>query len=403
MLGVLSAVGPVSTDMYLPAFPAIEAALGGRPGTAQITLATWFLGLAVGQITQGTLSDRFGRRRPLIVGTVIYTVASAGCALSPDLLTLSVMRFVAAFGGSASMVIPRAIVRDLSEGYASAKLMSRLILVAGAVPVLAPTLGGLVLGFADWHAIFWIGSAYGVACCCMVWRFLPDTLPPERRTSLDPARTLTRYAGIIVERSFITHTLLGGFAMFGMFAYLGGSPDVFISLFHLPPPLYGTLFGFNAVGYIAGSQISPRLLPRFGAGRVVRVAVRVFLAAMIVLAVVALAHPRPWWLVVAPLSVGFASVGFIMPNATVGALARHAQHAGSASALMGTLQFCLGAVSGIAIGLLSNGSVVPMASLLLIGAVGATVAEALRPRIALAPSMTRAEGEQPETNRTRLA
>jgi len=129
----------------------------------------------------------------------------------------------------------------------------------------------------------------------------------------------------------------------------------------------------------------------------------VFLAAMIVLAVVALAHPRPWWLVVAPLSVGFASVGFIMPNATVGALARHAQHAGSASALMGTLQFCLGAVSGIAIGLLSNGSVVPMASLLLIGAVGATVAEALRPRIALAPSMTRAEGEQPETNRTRLA
>lgn len=403
MLGVLSAVGPVSTDMYLPAFPAIEAALGGRPGTAQVTLATWFLGLALGQITQGTLSDRFGRRRPLIFGTMLYTAASAGCALSPDLLTLSTMRFVAAFGGSASMVIPRAIVRDLSEGIASARLMSRLILVAGAVPVLAPTLGGLILGFADWHAIFWISTVYGAACCLMVWRFLPDTLPPDRRTSLDPGRTLARYADIIVERGFITHTLLGGFAMFGMFAYLGGSPDVFIAIFHLPPPLYGMLFGCNAVGYIAGSQISPRLLPRFGAGRVVRVATRVFLGAMLVLAVIAVAHPHPWWLVLAPISVGFASVGFIMPNATVGALARHAQHAGSASALMGTLQFCLGAVSGIAIGLLSNGSVVPMASLLLIGAVGATVAEALRPRTLLAPTVARAEDKQPETSRTSLA
>ncbi len=403
LLGVLSAVGPVSTDMYLPAFPAIEAAMGGRPGTAQVTLATWFLGLAVGQITQGTLSDRFGRRGPLIVGTLIYTAASVGCALSANLATLSTMRALAAFGGSASMVIPRAMVRDMTEGYASARLMSRLILVMGAVPVLAPTLGGLVLGFADWHAIFWIAAAYGGVCCLMVWRFLPDTLPPGMRTSLDPARTLHRYADIIVERGFITHTLMGGFAMFGMFAYLGGSPDVFISLFHLSPPLYGTLFGCNAVGYIAASQISPRLLPRFGAHRVLRTAARVFLVAMLVLAAVAVAHPGPWWLVIAPISVGFCAVGFIMPNAVVGALARHAQHAGSASALMGTLQFCLGAVSGVAVGLLSNGSVVPMASLLLVGALGANVADALRPRAVFSATAARVEDDEAEPSRTRLA
>src|SRR5579859_2800345 len=150
LLGLLSAVGPISTDMYLPAFPAIEAALGGRPGTAQVTLATWFLGLAVGQITQGSLSDRFGRRGPLIVGTGLFTVASIGCALAPDLATLSAMRLLAAIGGSASMVVPRAIVRDLSDGHAAARMMSRLVLVMGVAPILAPTLGGFVLATLGW-------------------------------------------------------------------------------------------------------------------------------------------------------------------------------------------------------------------------------------------------------------
>src|SRR6195952_2751645 len=161
LLGFLTAVGPLSTDMYLPAFPAIEASLGGQPGMAQITLATWFAGLAVGQITQGSLSDRYGRRGPLIFGTLVYSLANAGCALAPDIWTLSILRFIAAFGGSASMVIPRAIVRDLADGHAAARLMSRLMLVMGAAPILAPTLGGLVLGFASWHAIFWLTFAYG--------------------------------------------------------------------------------------------------------------------------------------------------------------------------------------------------------------------------------------------------
>jgi len=277
------------------------------------------------------------------------------------------------------------------------------MLVMGAVPILAPTLGGLVLGVSTWRAIFWAGAVYGALCCFMVWRFLPDTLPPERRTSLNPTRMLTRYLGIVVERSFLSHALIGGFAMFGMFAYLGGSPDVFITLFHLSPPLYGTLFGCNAVGYIAASQISPRLLPRFGADRIIRVAVRVFLCATLALAVVAVVHPHPWWLVIAPISVAFASMGFVMPNAVVGALARHAHQAGAASALMGTLQFCLGAASGIAVGLLSNGSVVPMAMLMLIGAIGANIADTTRPRPAALQPATAKPEEDVKANRTRLA
>jgi DHA1 family bicyclomycin/chloramphenicol resistance-like MFS transporter len=379
LLGILAAVGPISTDMYLPAFPSIEATFGGQAGSAQLTLAAWFAGLAVGQLTQGTLSDRYGRRGPLIVGTAIYTLASAGCALAPDLTSLSACRMIAAFGGSASMVIPRAIIRDLADGHAAARLMSRLMLVMGVAPILAPTLGGLVLGVASWHAIFWIATIYGGASCLVVWLILPDTLPPDRRVKLSLNGMLVRYAAILVERGFITHALMGGFAMFGMFAFLGGSPDVFISLYHLSPGAYGGLFGCSAAGFITASQISPRLLRRFGSGAIMRTAVRVFLCATVILTVVAFIQPRSWGWLAVPIFFSMGSQGFTMPNATVGALTRHAAHAGSASALMGTLQFCLGAVSGVLVGLASDGSARPMAILMLIGAIGAVTADLLRP------------------------
>ena len=162
LLGFLSAVGPVSTDMYLPSFPALELSLGGAPGSAQITLAAWFAGLAFGQLSQGTLSDRFGRRRPLLVGTVIYTLASIGCATAPSIPIFSAFRVLAAFGGSASVVVPRAVVRDISDGHDAARMLSKLILVMGAVPILAPALGGAVLAIASWRVIFWAASVYGV-------------------------------------------------------------------------------------------------------------------------------------------------------------------------------------------------------------------------------------------------
>jgi len=253
LLGFLTAVGPVSTDMYLPAFPAIEQALGGQAGTAQATLAAWFAGLAVGQITQGTLSDRFGRRWPLVAGTALYTLATVGCALAPDLPTLSTFRLISAFGGSASMVIPRAVVRDLADGHAAARLMSRLMLVMGAAPILAPSLGGLVLAFAGWQAIFWVCAGYGAICCVLVAVLLPDTLPTYRRVKLEPGAMLRRYAAILRERSFITHTLLGGCTTFSFFAYLGGSPGVFEEIYHLGPAAYGGVFGCCACGLIGCS------------------------------------------------------------------------------------------------------------------------------------------------------
>lgn len=380
LLGLLTAVGPISTDMYLPAFPAIEASLGLRSGSAQITLATWFAGLAVGQLIQGSLADRYGRRGPLIAGTVLYTTANIGCALAPDLATLAAMRFLAACGGSASMVIPRAVVRDIADGHAAARLMSKLILVMGAAPILAPALGGAVLGFASWHAIFWITSAYGALCCLLVWRFLPDTLPPANRIPLGVANLAGRYVRVARDGVFLSYALIAGFGMFGMFAYIGGSPAVFIQRFGLSPTAYGALFGASAAAFIVGSQIAPRLLPRFGAAKVLRAGVRCYLLAtstLLALALLGVGGPAG---IVLPVMAAMGSMGFVMPVSSVGALSRHAAQAGSASALMGMIGFVLAAFSGVLVGAFSDGTARPFATLMVLGAVGSVLADLLRPR-----------------------
>lgn len=380
LLGFLTAVGPISTDMYLPAFPALEISLGAAPGTAQITLATWFAGLAVGQLTQGSLSDRFGRRRPLIAATLLYTLASGGCALAPDLFTLSAMRFLTGFGGSASMVIPRAVVRDLADGHEAARLMARLILVMGAAPILAPTLGGLVLTVGSWRTIFWMSTAYGGVCALLVWFLLPDTMAAQHRVRLGLAGLLARYAAVARDRVFLSYALLGGVGMFGMFAYIGGSPPVLIERFQFTPAQYGMLFGFSAAAFIAASQISPLLVPRFGAGRMLRVATSLYLAAALVMLACAVLDVGGVFGIVPPIMVVMGSMGFILPNAAVGALSSHAAQAGTASALMGTLQFVLAAFSGALVGLLADGTARPMAGLIVAAAVAGVIMDRLRPK-----------------------
>lgn len=177
LLALLTAVGPISTDMYLPAFPAMKLDLMAGPGEAQLTLAAWFLGLSIGQITHGLLSDHYGRRVPLLLGTTLYSIASIGCALSTSMTMLSFWRLVAALGGAASLVIPRAVIRDLVvNGFEAARLLGRLILVVGVVPILAPSFGALISQNLGWRAIFWVAALYGISCTVLIWRFLPDTL-----------------------------------------------------------------------------------------------------------------------------------------------------------------------------------------------------------------------------------
>jgi DHA1 family bicyclomycin/chloramphenicol resistance-like MFS transporter len=380
LLGLFIAVGPAATDMYLPAFPAVEATFGTAPGTAQLTLATWFAGLAVGQITQGTLSDRFGRRIPLMVGFIVFTLSTIGCALAPSLTWLAIFRTTAALGASAGMVISRAVVRDLSEGQAAAIMMSRLVLVMGVAPILAPTIGGAILAFAHWRVIFWTLALYGTACVITAWKTLPETLSEERRIRLTFAGQASRYLMILREKTFLTHAIMGGCSTFCMFAYLSGCSPVFEDGFGLSPSAFGLIFGLCAVSLVGCSQLNVRLLPRFGLSRVLTAVTWVSFCGTIVLLVVAFSGVHVLWAVVAPLVVVIGCQGFNNANATAGALFRHAGHAGSASALMGTFQFSLGASAGVLVGLLTDGTPRGMAAMMFCGMLGAVIADRFRPR-----------------------
>lgn len=379
LLGLFIAVGPAATDMYLPAFPAVEASFGTEPGTAQLTLATWFAGLAVGQITQGTLSDRFGRRIPLAAGFALFTVASIGCALAPNLPTLAVLRAIAAFGASAGMVIARAVVRDLAEGQAAAVMLSRLVLVMGVAPVLAPSLGGLILMFAHWRVIFWILTLYGGIAVFAAVRILPETLPEERRLRLSVSGQIQRYLSILRERTFLMHAIMGGCSTFCMFAYLSGSSPVFELGFGLSPSAFGLIFGLCAVSLVCGSQINVRMLPRFGLNRMLTIIAWTSLGGTTFLCVVAFLGIHSLPLVIAPLVVSIGCQGFNNGNSNAGALSRHAHHAGSAAALMGTIQFSLGAASGLLVSLLTDGTPRGMAAMMFCGMLGAVIANRFRP------------------------
>jgi DHA1 family bicyclomycin/chloramphenicol resistance-like MFS transporter len=278
------------------------------------------------------------------------------------------------------MVIPRAVVRDLAEGHAAAVLMSRLSLVMGAAPILAPTVGSAVLAFADWRGIFWILTAYGAVCCLLVAFLLPDTLARDRRIRLNLGDQLRRYRNILSERGFITHATMGGFATFAFFGYLAGSSPVFIQGFGLTPAQYAMIFGGNSFGLICCAQLNPHLLRRFGHDRVLRWVSRVHLCATATLLAIAFAGLHILPLVIAPIFVAISCMGMLNPNTIVGALARHQQHAGSASSVMGTGQYLLGAISGLMVGLLTDGTPRGMAALMLTGSIGMVVVDRWRPR-----------------------
>ena len=380
MLGFLAAVGPLSTDVYLPAFPALERSLHAAPGSAQITLATWFAGLSIGQLVQGPLADRFGRRRPLLIGTVVFTIACAGCALAGSIVWLSVFRFLAALGASASMVVPRAVVRDLRDGHDARRLMAQLTLVMGAVPIVAPSLGGLMLTVTSWRAIFWVCVLYGLAVVVLVVRSLPDTLPRDQRIRVDLITQVTRYVFILRERCFITHAAMIGMALFGLFAYLGGSPVAYVREFGLTPPEYALAFSVNAAIYIGSIQLSVPIAARLGSDRALSVAAGAFFAASLVLLVIAYTEAGGLWGLLFGIALNLFSIGLLGPVAPVAALSRHSAHAGSASAMLGTLQFLLGAVAALLVGLIDDGTARPIAILMLVASVCVVIADRLRPR-----------------------
>jgi DHA1 family bicyclomycin/chloramphenicol resistance-like MFS transporter len=361
ILGSLTAFAPLSIDMYLPAFPAIEAHFGVGAGAVQATLATFFIGLAAGQAFYGPISDRYGRRAPMVIGIALYVAASALAALAPDIETLTLARLAQSLGGCAGIVIARAMVRDLFHERDAARVYSHLMLVMGVAPILAPVLGAYVLEIGDWSVIFWVLGGFGLACIAAVVFGLPESLPPERRTSDGVGGALRGYAALIVDRPFLALASCSGFASASLFAYITASPFVFISLHQVSAQTFAMLFGMNAFGLILSSQINARLLRRFHSRQILQAAGVANAAAALGLATVVLVAPGWFTGFVALLFLFVASLGFLFPNVVATAMARAQTRAGAASALIGTLQFLMGALSAAVVGQLGGGSAVPMA------------------------------------------
>lgn len=376
LLGCLTAVGPVSTDIYLPALPEMERQLGAPSGSGSWTMAAWVAGLAVGQIAVGPITDRFGRRLPLLIGTLGYTLAAAGCALAPNMTSLCLFRILAALMAAASLVVPNACIRDLTEGDASSRMMSRLIVVQGVVPILAPALGGFALQFVGWRDIFWATAIYGVLGLGLVTLFLPETLAPAHRQNLRFLPILARYVATFRDRSYRYNGLVWMVQGFIVFTYLTAAPFLFEDVFGLTPLHYGMLFGLFAVFMIGSSQVNAMLVGRFRSQSLLRLALLTSFAGGTGLLALALwsgyhldeaghLENRYLWPMIILMLVTLGPGGAIGPNAAAGALVNQAENAGTATALAGTGQYVTGMMASALFSFLPVGTAIPMAIMLL--------------------------------------
>nr|WP_315438066.1 multidrug effflux MFS transporter [uncultured Pseudomonas sp.] len=360
ILGALSAFGPLAIDFYLPAFPSMALAFGTDEKHVQLTLAAYFAGLSIGQLLYGPVADRFGRRLPLLVGVGLFTLASLACAYAPNLQWLIGARFVQALGGCAGMVISRAVVSDKCDAVGSAKVFSQLMLVMGLAPILAPLLGGLLVNTTGWQSIFLVLTGFSALAGLAVALGLPESLPAYvPRQPLSGA--LRQYCRLFGDRVFLGHALTGGIAVAGMFSYIAGSPFVFIKLYGVPAEHFGWLFGTNAAGFILVAQVNARLLAKRGPSFLLARAVWVYLLAGVSLLAVSAMHTEALWPLLIPLFVCIASLGCILPNAAACAMNGQGARAGSASALMGCLQFSVASGAASLVGVLHDGSAMPMA------------------------------------------
>ena len=364
ILGALTAMGPLAIDMYLPALPTIAREMQTSSASVQVSLAVYFIGIACGQAFYGPLSDRWGRKRALYFGLVLFCAASAGCALAKDVGALIALRFMQALGGCAPLVVPRAIVRDYFDQRGSVRMLSVLMLVMGLAPILAPLIGGQLLVNFGWRSVFWVLAAYGAFWLAIVTLFLRESLPVDRRRRQRALEVFATYFGLLRDRSYIGYVVTGALIFAGLLAYIAGSPFVFIELFHVPPERYGLLFGMNAIGIITASQFNRWLANRYDARDIISAVLPVSVTAGLVLLLDAYTGFGGFPGILLPLFFYIASHGFIMPNTTALAMAPHGAVAGSASALLGTVQFVLGASAGALVGAFGNGTAVPLAAVI---------------------------------------
>ena len=389
ILGAQTAMGPLAIDTYLPALPSIAREFQTTTSLVQVSLSVYFVGIAAGQAVYGPLSDRLGRKPVLYIGLMMFIAASLGCALARNVEALIAFRLLQALGGCAPLVVPRAIVRDHFDPRESVRMLSILMLVMGLAPILSPLVGGQLLKYFGWRSIFWVHAIYASVWLTAVTLGLPESLAAAKRQRQRFGQVMRIYGALLANRAFMAQVLAGALVFSGLLAYISGSPFVFIELFHVTEQQFGVYFGINAIGIIWASQVNRWLAKRTEPSVILRRVLPVSLAAGLVLLVNASTGFGGFAGILVPLFVYIATHGFVMPNTTALAMAPHGAVAGSASALLGSIQFILGALAGTLVGVASNGTAVPLAAVVAGCGAGAFAIHTLARVVVSAPAADR--------------
>ena len=369
ILSALMAFASISTDMYLPAMPALATAFHTDPGRVQLTLSSYLVGFSLGQLLWGPAGDRYGRWNPIAIGVVLFVIGSAGCALSGTVWQMTGWRVVQALGASAGPVLARAIVRDLYARERSAQMLSTLMLVMGVAPLLGPILGGQILAVWSWQAIFWTLVGFGLLTLVGL-SALPETLPQRQRNMQRLGEALVGYLALARSPRLAGYALSGGFFYGGIYAYLAGTPFAYIDYYHVPPQAYGLLFGINIAGMMAANLLNTRLVMRLGTDRIFRFGTGIATFAGVGLAL----NARFGWGglagLVAPLFLYVSMHGFIVANSVAGALATYPRQAGATSALVGAMHYGTGVLSAAMLGWFADGTPWTMGWIVGLGGIG---------------------------------
>ena len=390
ILSVLMAFASISTDLYLPALPTMAIALRAEAGTVELTISGYLIGFSLGQLLWGPVSDRHGRRLPIAIGLVLFIAGSAGCALSTSAPMLVGWRALQAVGACASVVLARAMVRDLYTGHRAAQMMSTLMTVMAIAPLLGPSVGGLILHVASWRAIFWTLVGVGLATLAALY-VLPETLPLERRNRQPLRRAVAGYAELLRHRRVLGYAGVGGFFYGGIYAYIAGTPSAYITYHHVSPQFYGVLFGAGIVGIMVTNQINSRLVMQLGGDRLMRAGTVGAAIAGILLALDAWTGWGGLTGLVIPLFLFVSATGFIVANSIAGALSSFPERAGSMSALIGAIQYGTGITGSALVGIFADGTPWPMGCVIALMSIGSLLcALLLVPVAAVTPDEVRA-------------
>jgi DHA1 family bicyclomycin/chloramphenicol resistance-like MFS transporter len=361
IMGLLTAIAPLSIDMYLPAFPAIAKTLHTTVSGVTLSLSSFFIGISAGQLLYGPLLERYGRKKPLYAGLCLYFLASVGCALAQSVNALIVFRLFEAVGGCVGMVAARAMVRDLFDVKENAKVFSLLMLVVSVSPIIAPTLGGYITATLGWRYVFAMLIIVVLFILAGTYFFLPESKKPDPNFSLRPAPILKNFASVLRHPQFLTFALTGAISYAGLYAYVGGAPYVFMEIYKVSETQFGWIFALIAAGLIGASQVNNLALRRYDSKQIIQVASCCQTIIGITLVCVTLFGWSSLFLTVLFVFLFLACQGFIFPNATALALAPMAQNAGNASALIGAIQLTIGATASAIISVLQNRTALPMA------------------------------------------